>query len=70
MRQRQTFAVNKALLKKCTRAFDKLLESDSAKKGILALKDENPQVFKLFKNWLYTGKPLAIRFLTFANINR
>lgn len=52
--QSRTFSINGGLLKKFSH-FEKLLSSQEAN-GELVLKDEKPDVFKHFKNWLYTGE--------------
>lgn len=52
--QRQTFSVHKTLLQKTTKYFDKLLLSESGKKGLVFLNQEDPEIFRWFNDWLYT----------------
>jgi hypothetical protein len=54
--QRRTFSVHKALLQKYTKHFDTTLASEAGKQGLIFLNEEDPEVFKMLYDWLYTGK--------------
>jgi len=41
-----------------TKYFDKLIATEDGQMGLIFLKDEDPEVFKLFYDWLYTVYPL------------
>jgi hypothetical protein len=45
------------LLQQSTKYFDASLAAESGKKGLIFLNDEDPKVFQMFHDWLYTGKP-------------
>lgn len=63
--QRKKFTVHKALLKNTGSywADNDAFESDLGKKGIIILKDENPEAWNLFAKWLYTGMPIITTLL-------
>jgi hypothetical protein len=46
---------DKALLHKHTKFFDKTLNTETGKKGLIFLNDENPEAFRLFVDWIYRG---------------
>ncbi|PQE29862.1 BTB POZ-like protein [Rutstroemia sp. NJR-2017a WRK4] len=54
---RQVFTVHKNLLKKCTTYFEakKMFDSTAGEAGLIFLNEEDPKVFKLFVDWVYTG---------------
>ncbi|KAH9212812.1 hypothetical protein DL95DRAFT_367845, partial [Leptodontidium sp. 2 PMI_412] len=52
--KRQTFNVHKALLQKHTKFFDTSLASETGKNGFIFLNDEDPDVFRIINDWLYT----------------
>ena len=52
--QQQSFSIHKGLLQKVTKYFDKLISSEEGQKGMISLKEENSEIFKMFYDWLYT----------------
>ncbi|KAE8443676.1 hypothetical protein EG329_001448 [Mollisiaceae sp. DMI_Dod_QoI] len=53
--KRQFFSIHKNLLQKVTKYFDKLLQTGAGKQGNLFMNTEDPAIFQMFYDWLYTG---------------
>jgi hypothetical protein len=53
-------------LKKVTNYFDKSIASEEGQKGMILLKDEDAEIFKMFYDWLYTVWPDEQRDLSLS----
>jgi hypothetical protein len=57
------------LLQKHTKHFDTALSSEAGKQGLIFVNEVDPEVFKMFHDWLYTGK-LPLFLESIANSSR
>src|SRR6266487_145433 len=63
--------IHKTLLQKHTKYFDKMLATETGKKGLVFLNEENPAAFKLFVDWIYRGlSPSPQRYKILADVER